>query len=175
MTAKVIYLVICAAGPAPEAATFVHLAHQHDADVHIITTPSARDFIDTADLEQLTGNPVVSEHRSPGEPRRGRPPAGLIVVAPATANTVCKLATGIADNYALDVVSESIGAGVPTTVIPFVNRALATRLPYREAVEQLRAEGIRLVMGSGGDGPHEPGQGSSAIETFPWQSGLTRE
>jgi len=35
------------------------------------------------------------------------------VIAPATANTICKLAAGIADAYALDVAAENIGLGVP--------------------------------------------------------------
>jgi flavoprotein len=67
------------------------------------------------------------------------------VIAPATANTVCKLAAGIADAYALDVASECIGLGVPTVVVPFANTALSGRRPYQRAVTSLREEGVTVM------------------------------
>lgn len=51
-------------------------------------------------LEELTGLPVRDEPRLPGEPRP-HPKVDCYVVAPASANSVAKLATGIADNQAL--------------------------------------------------------------------------
>ncbi|HLQ55417.1 MAG TPA: flavoprotein, partial [Streptosporangiaceae bacterium] len=59
-----------------------------------IATPTAMAFIDTAALEALTGSAVRSAYRSPGESRS--PPAAAVIVAPATYNTISKLALGSA-------------------------------------------------------------------------------
>ncbi|MFI6056724.1 flavoprotein [Streptomyces sp. NPDC051286] len=55
---------------------------------------------------------------------RPHPVSNCYVVAPASANFVAKLATGIADNQALTQVSEALGTiGVPVVVFPRVNAA----------------------------------------------------
>ena len=62
----------------------------------IIATPAALPLLYVRSLEELTGNPVRSEYRAPGEARtRSLPEADAFVVAPATYNTVCKLALGV--------------------------------------------------------------------------------
>ena len=95
--------------------------------------------------------------------------ADAVIIAPATYNSVNKLAAGIADNYALTVVAELVGLGLPTVVVPFVNAALASRAPYRNALRALESEGVR-ILGSGDQWePHEPGTGSQRQRRFPWQ------
>ncbi|MET9585771.1 flavoprotein [Streptomyces sp. NPDC006539] len=59
-------------------------------------------------LETLTGLPVRDTPRLPTEPRP-HPVVDCYVVAPASANYIAKLATGIADNQALTQVSEALG------------------------------------------------------------------
>ncbi|WP_420162164.1 flavoprotein [Nocardiopsis sp. CNT-189] len=76
-----------------------------------IATPSTAEFVDTSALEQRMSRPTRGQHRDPGQPRT--PKVEAVVVAPASFNTVNKLAAGIADNYALDVVGEALGSGVP--------------------------------------------------------------
>ncbi len=165
---KVVYLIVCGAGPAPYANNFITAAQEQGWDCHVITTPAGREFVDVEKLEEASGHPVISEHRRPGTPRRGRPPADAVVIAPATANTICKLAAGIADTYALDITSELIGLGVPTVVVPFVNSAMAGRAPYRRAVAWLREEGVTVVDVE----PHEPRTGGERMTNFPWKEAL---
>ncbi|SDE27404.1 flavoprotein [Glycomyces harbinensis] len=167
---KVVYLIVCGAGPAPHAGEFISAAKAEGWDCHVITTPAGHGFVDVQALEEVSGNPVISEHRRPGTPRRGRPPADAVVIAPATANTICKLAAGIADTYALDIVSECIGLGVPTVVMPFTNSALAGRAPYRRAVTALKDEGITVL----GIKPHEPHRGGERLASFPWGAAMER-
>ncbi|MFW5420874.1 flavoprotein [Nocardiopsis sp. CNT-189] len=138
--------------------------------VQVIATPAATAFIDGAALEEQTGRPVRSRHREPGQPRS--PKADAIVVAPASFNTVNKLAAGIADNYAIDVVGESLGIGVPVVVLPFVNSAYAARAPFRASVESLRSEGAEVLLGPGEFVPHEPKTDAGA--EFPWGLALDR-
>jgi phosphopantothenoylcysteine synthetase/decarboxylase len=100
------------------------------------------------------------------------PPADAIIVAPATYNTINKLASGVADNYALGLLAECIGLGVPVVVLPFINSALAGRAPLQAAVAALRSEGIRILLGPGEFEPHPSGQGEARIAGFPWKRAL---
>jgi phosphopantothenoylcysteine synthetase/decarboxylase len=169
---RFVTVVVCAAGPAPEVHRLVELAQRRGWVVAIIATPAALAFVDVPKLEALTGNPVLSEHRRPGEVRRSLSEADAVVVAPATFNTVCKLALGISDTYALSTVAEAIGRGVPVALLPFVNSALAGRKPFVAAVESLRSEGVRIVFGPGQWEPHPPATGGERIDVFPWAAVL---
>jgi hypothetical protein len=57
-------------------------------------------------------------------------------------------------------------------VLPFVNTALAGRAPFRRAVESLRAEGVRILLGPGGVEPHSPRSGGDRIGSYPWALAL---
>jgi hypothetical protein len=70
------------------------------------------------------------------------------------------------------VLAETTGLGVPTIVLPFVNTALASRLPFRRSVDSLRAEGVRILLGPGGFQPHPPRTGRNLASTYPWHLGL---
>jgi phosphopantothenoylcysteine synthetase/decarboxylase len=170
--ARVLYVVVCGAGPASRVAELVTAAQAEGWDVHVVATPPGRGFVDPAALEALTGNPVRSAYRSAGQPRGATPQADAVIVAPATYNMINKLAAGIADNYALGVLAECVGAGVPLVILPFINAALASRAPLRVAVERLRAEGVRVLLGSGEFEPHAPGEGEARVAAFPWTLAL---
>jgi hypothetical protein len=150
----VLYLLVCAAGPAPGVGRLVELAQSAGWTVQVVATPSALAFIDTAALEQQTGRPVRSRYRSPAEPRPPRPDA--VILAPATYNTINKFALGIADTYVLGLLAEAPGLGIPVVVLPYVNAALASRVPFRRAVEQLRFEGVRMLPALGPEAAPTP-------------------
>ena len=172
--APVLYVVVCGAGPASQVTTLIEAAQADGWRVQVISTPAGLDFIDAPELEALTGNPVRSSYRGADEPRQSAPKADAIIVAPATYNTINKLTAGIADNYALGVLAECIGSGVPTVVLPFINAALASRAPLRNAVENLRGERVDVMLGPGGFEPHAPGTGDAALIAFPWTAALAR-
>ncbi|GAA1022223.1 flavoprotein [Acrocarpospora pleiomorpha] len=153
-TGKVLYLIVCAAGPAADVCRLVTLAQAEGWVVQIVATPSALDFIDVPALEQQTGRPVRSRYRKPDEPKPAR--ADAIIVAPATYNTINKFARGIADTYALGLLAEAPGLGIPVVVLPFVQTALATRIPFLRAVSDLREEGVRVLIDPEESEPHCP-------------------
>ncbi len=126
---RVLTVIVCGAGPASEVGQLVKLAQKHGWTVQVVATPAALDFLDVPAIEALTGGPVRSEYRKPGEPRSR--PADAIIVAPATYNTINKWAQGISDTYALGILAETTALGVPIVVLPFVNSALAARAPFR--------------------------------------------
>ena len=101
---------------------------------------------------------------------RAQPPrADAIIVAPATFNTINKWANGISDTYALGILAEAAGLNIPVVALPFVNSALAARAPFKDSVNALRSEGVRILLGPGEFEPHPPGSGGDRISDFPWQ------
>ncbi|MEV4010815.1 flavoprotein [Nonomuraea angiospora] len=163
-----LYIIVCAAGPAPDVGRLVAMAQERGWAVQVVATPSALDFIDVAALEAQTGRPVRSRYRKPHEPKPPRP--GAIIVAPATYNTVNKFAGGIADTYALGLLAEAPGLGIPVVVLPFVNNALAVRRPFLRSIDELRAEGVRVVFGPQQFATDEPDAGA---HHFPWERALS--
>ncbi|MEV4888957.1 flavoprotein [Nonomuraea sp. NPDC055795] len=151
---KVLYVIVCAAAPASDVGRLVELAQDAGWDVQIVATPQALDFIDVPALELQTGRAVRSRYRKPHEPKPPRPDA--IIVAPATFNTVNKFAQGMTDSYALGLLAEAPGLGIPVVVLTFVNAALSARAPFVRSVESLRAEGVVVVVGSDGEQQTQP-------------------
>ncbi len=140
--------------------------------MQLISTPAGLDFIDTEALAALAGAPVRSEYRKPGQPRSRHSDA--FIVAPATYNTINKLALGISDTYALGVLAEAISIGIPVVVMPFVNSALASREPFRRSVKELADEGVLVLIGPGAIEPHEPHTGEGLLDSYPWELALDR-
>jgi len=94
-----------------------------------------------------------------------------VIIAPATYNTINKLAAGVADTYAMTSVAELIGRGVPTVIVPFVNAALAARTPFQRSIADLRAEGVRVLSGTDDDWEsHQLGTGADEQAVFPWRT-----
>ncbi|MFD9853475.1 flavoprotein [[Kitasatospora] papulosa] len=124
-------------------------------------------------LETLTGLPVRDSPRLPAEPRP-HPVADCYIVAPASANYVAKLATGIADNQALTQVGEALGTiGVPVVVFPRINAAHARHPAWEGHLGTLRGAGVDLVYGPEVWPLYEP-RGGPAVRELPWAAILDR-
>jgi phosphopantothenoylcysteine synthetase/decarboxylase len=168
-SAHVLTVVVCGAGPASTVTTLTGQAVQRGWTVQVVATPAALAFIDTAAIEKQTGNPVRSQYSPPGSARSKVP--DVIIVAPATYNTICKWAFGTSDTYALGILAEMTGMSTPVIVLPYVNAALAGRAPFRRSVESLRDEGVRILLGPGQIEPHQPRSGNDPAG-FPWHLAL---
>ena len=161
----VLYAVICGVSNAASCYDFISDVLDDGWRVCVVTTPMGARFVDAAHLARLTGHPVRSAYKNPGDPDV-LPPADACVVAPASFNTVNKLANGISDTLAVGVVCEALGNRRPIIVAPWMNRALASYSAYARSIGCLRADGVRVVLtdqtkpGRPGD---DPGSG-----IFPW-------
>ncbi|GIF01121.1 flavoprotein [Paractinoplanes rishiriensis] len=173
MTTRVLCIVVCGAGPADRVGRLVEDARRERWTVRIVATPTATGFIDAQALAVQCGAAVRSDYRASAETGPRASAADAMIVAPATYNSINKLATGINDTYALNVVSEAIGRRRPVAIMPFVNAALAARTPFTEAVRSLRSEGVHIVYGPGQWEPHQPGEGGSRLDGFPWSLALS--
>jgi phosphopantothenoylcysteine synthetase/decarboxylase len=166
----VLSIVACGAAPAADLATLVKQAIGRQWTVQVIATPSALPFFDADEIEKLTGSPVRSQYSKPGAPRSRIPDA--IVVAPATFNTINQWALGLSDTYALGVLAEQTGMGIPAVVLPFVSDALAGRPPFQRSVKALRAEGVSVLLGPGGVPVHRARSEEDHLADFPWETAL---
>ena len=159
------------AGPAAEVTTLIAVAQARGWTAAVTATTAALDFIDTTQIEKVSGNPVRSTYQATASGKRLLPSADALIIAPATFNTVNKLALGIADTYPLTSIAELIGRHVPTVIVPFVNSALTRRTSFKRSVAVLRDEGVRVVSGlEHGWEPHPPGTGTDKQAIFPWRA-----
>jgi phosphopantothenoylcysteine synthetase/decarboxylase len=171
MSQRVLYVIACAAPPAAEVGRLVSLAQERGWDVCVLTTPSGRRFADVGSLERLTGHPVRSEYKNPGEPDV-LPGPDAVIVAPATVNTINKWAAGICDTLALGILVEAIGKRLPLAALPFSNHAHAAHPAFIENVAKLRSWGVRVLFGPDAYPLHDPGTGSHNLDLFPWAKTL---
>jgi|SRR4249919_430790 len=171
MAAPVLYLLGSAAPPVLDMAKVITQAQDRGWDVLLGLTPTAADWLrdDLAALEELTGHPVKSRYRRPGEPDV-LPPADVILLAPATLNSINSLALGITTSWAIGYAAEAIGKRIPLLVMPCTNTALTAHPQFYRSVETLRGAGVRVLLGEGFYVPNAPGFGDPA--TYPWTAAL---
>lgn len=82
----------------------------------------------------------------PWEASNGLPVADAVVVAPATFNTINKWAAGMADSFAVSLLCELMGFGVPILAVPLLKDALARHLAFAQSVDALQMMGVHLLF-----------------------------
>lgn len=172
-TQRVLYIIVCAAGPASRAVRLVEAAVTDGWEVCVIATPAAEagGFLDVPAVEAVSGRPVRSDWRRAGEEKRN-PPPDAVIVAPMTMNSVNKWAAGITDTYALGLLTEAVGLGLPVVALPFWSTALDAHPATRRSVRILRELGVRVLYGPDAWEPHEPGTGGERLDGYPWRLAL---
>ncbi|MGW6021284.1 flavoprotein [Streptomyces sp. NPDC055099] len=115
--------------------------------------PPAARFLDPARAAEQSGHAVHWDFEPDASVEL--PQAHGVVVAPATFNTVTKLAVGAADTLALAVAAEAIGAGRPVVVAPWANASLKSHPVYAGAVRSLEQWGVHVLP-------------ADQAEPFPW-------
>jgi phosphopantothenoylcysteine decarboxylase/phosphopantothenate--cysteine ligase len=145
-----------------KAAELVRRLSERGFDVHVVMTQAACGFITPATLQALSGNPVYTDmwdSRIPDnmahiELSRGK---DLIVVAPATADFMAKLALGLADDL-LSTLCLARDCGL--AVAPAMNRQMWEHPATQRNVARLAADGIAVLgPASGGQACGEIGMG----------------
>ena len=162
----VLYVVACGGRPAADLPDFVASA-QHDGwTVCVVATPDGLKFLDAGVLEAQTGYPVRSRYKQPDEPDV-LPPADAFVVAPATFNTVNKLAAGISDTLALGLLNEGIGLGRPVIAVPTPNVGLSNHPAFQASVRTLRGWGVTVLFDPASVPPLDSDP-TTPSPPFPW-------
>jgi phosphopantothenoylcysteine decarboxylase/phosphopantothenate--cysteine ligase len=161
-----------------KALEVVRLATKAGHAVRVIQTPTAQRFVGAASFAALTGAPVLSDEFE-RDPARGAFPdqaapqhdplshlelvrnADAFLIAPATANTIAKLAHGLADNL---LTSAALAATCPVLVAPAMNNHMYEHAATQANLALLRERGVTVVdPGTGALGSrHEWGIGRLA-------------
>ncbi len=146
----VLYLLISGA-PAPEGMPkLVELCQARGWRVLVFSTAMGTRFTDTEALEKQTGEPVRSSHRLPGEDK-DFPAADALLACPLTFNSVNKFAHGHADSFAIGLLCELVGYGIPMLVVPHCKPQLASHPAFSASIATLRTMGVQVLFD-----PHAP-------------------
>ena len=138
-----------------KAAMLCRLLKTAGAEVRVVMTPLAKQFITPLTMATLSKNPILVEffdpengawnsHVSLGEG------ADCYLIAPATANTLAKMATGVADNLLL---TTYLSARCPVVVAPAMDLDMYAHPATQQNLRTLAERGVRIV---------EPGEGELA-------------
>jgi phosphopantothenoylcysteine decarboxylase/phosphopantothenate--cysteine ligase len=147
LVSKTVVLGVTGSIAAYKAAELASRLTQAGAKVEVIMTESATEFITPLTFRNITGRPVVTgmfeltseysvEHVALAEA------AGVVVVAPATANIIAKLAAGIADDMLLCTV---LATKAPVIVAPAMNVNMYENQVTQDNIAQLKARGFTFV------------------------------
>ncbi len=118
---------------------------RHGADVRVVMTPKAIELITPRLMHWATGNPVIAELTGGLEHVELAGWADLVLVAPATANTLSKVACAIDDTPVTSVVSVALGLGKPVGMVPAMHGSMYTHKLLQENLARLRKAGVHIL------------------------------
>ena len=147
-----------------KAVEVVRLATKAGHSVRVVQTPASLQFVGRATFEGITGAPVLVDEFEP-DPARGAfpgddPPshapishlelvrrADVFAIVPASANTIAKLAHGMADNL---LTSAALASSAPLVVAPAMNDRMWRHAATQANVQMLRERGVTIVPPANG-------------------------
>jgi phosphopantothenoylcysteine decarboxylase/phosphopantothenate--cysteine ligase len=145
-----------------KSAELVRRLIDQGATVDVVMTDGAREFVTPVTFQALSGRPVYTDQWD------SRPPnnmvhinltrqADLVLIAPATANLMAKLANGIADDL---LTTLCLASTLPLMVAPAMNREMWQAPATQRNMAQLKADGVQILgPGSGEQACGEIGDG----------------
>lgn len=136
--------------------------------VTVVGTPASSAWLDVDAVAAATGSPVRFDYRSPSVPK-SRPDPDVVVVCPASFNTINKAASGAADTYALGAINEALGAGVPLVVVLTVNNKLWGHPAWERSLDTLTHAGavfVDVLSGERGASAIPSGTGDRVVSDF---------
>jgi phosphopantothenoylcysteine decarboxylase/phosphopantothenate--cysteine ligase len=123
------------------------------ADVYVVMSHAATQLIHPNLLHWATGNKVITELTGDiehitlaGERPNNKGKADLILVAPATANTISKIASGIDDTPVTTVVTTAFGSKTPIIIVPAMHESMYNHPILNENIEKLKKFGVKFVL-----------------------------
>lgn len=148
-----------------KSAYLLRLLIKSGAEVQVVMTPNAKEFITPVTLSTLSGKPVISEFftANTGE-WHSHVDLGLwadvMIVAPATASTIGKMANGVADNM---LVTTYLSAKCPIFVAPAMDLDMMAHPSTIRNIELLKSYGNHIIESATGElASHLVGKGRMA-------------
>lgn len=152
LTGKKIILGVTGSIAAYKSATLVRLLVKAGAEVRVIMTAAAADFITPLTLSVLSKNPVISHLQNDAHTWNNHVELGLwadlMVIAPASANTIAKMATGQCDNMLL---ATYLSAKCPVYFAPAMDLDMWRHPATKRNIELLQSYGNTLIPVDNGE------------------------
>jgi len=151
---KKILLGICGSIAAYKAAFLVRLLVKEEAEVKVVMTTSASEFITPLTLSTLSKNPVYTDFvKNDGTGQWNNHVelalwADVLLIAPASANTIAKLAHGFCDNLLAAV---HLSAKCPVFIAPAMDLDMYKHPASRNNLERLKKYGARIIAAEHGE------------------------
>ena len=159
---KKIVLGVTGSIAAYKAALLVRLLVKEGAEVQVVMTPAAKEFITPLTLSTLSGRPVLSEFfNNDSGSWHSHVELGLwadaMIVAPATASTLGKMATGVADNL---LVTTYMSMKAPVFIAPAMDLDMYAHPSTVHNIETLKSYGNHIIEATAGElASHLSGKG----------------
>jgi len=122
---------------------------RNGAEVFAVMSAMAQKIIHPYLMEWATGNAVITELTGKiehvtlvGEHSKK---SDLVLVAPATANTISKIACGIDDTTVTSVVSTAFGSNIPIIIVPAMHQSMYNHPILTENIKKLKALGVEFI------------------------------
>jgi phosphopantothenoylcysteine decarboxylase/phosphopantothenate--cysteine ligase len=144
-------IVLCITGSvaAVECPEIARNLMRHGAEVYATISPMSQKIIHPHLMEWATGNEVVTELTGKIEhvalAGNHSQKADLILVAPATANTISKIALGIDDTPVTSVISTAFGSNIPIIIVPAMHESMYRHPVLVENIKKLKSLGVEFV------------------------------
>ncbi|MBS1593215.1 MAG: hypothetical protein JST90_02755 [Bacteroidetes bacterium] len=152
LTGKKIILGVTGSIAAYKSAILVRLLVKAGADVRVIMTSAAADFITPLTLSVLSKSPVISHLQNDSHTWNNHVELGLwadlMLIAPASANTIAKMATGQCDNMLL---ATYLSAKCPVYFAPAMDLDMWQHPATKRNIELLRSYGNTLIPVENGE------------------------
>ena len=152
---KHILLGVTAGIAAYKTASLVRLFVKAGADVRVVMTPAAKAFITPLTLSTLSANPVISDFTDEKDDNAVWNNhvelglwADLFIVAPTTANTLSKMASGNSDNF---LIATYLSAKCPVYFAPAMDLDMYKHPTTQQAIETLESYGNILIPSTFGE------------------------
>lgn len=150
---KHILLGITGSIAAYKAAGLVRLLVKEGAEVRVVMTAAAKQFITPLTMATLSRNPILVEFFDPENGQWNSHVslglwADLYLIAPASANTLSKMAHGIADNLLL---TTYLSAKCPVMAAPAMDLDMYAHPATQESLRILRERGVRIIEAASGE------------------------
>ncbi len=120
---------------------------RHGADVYPVLTPEALKLVTPDALEFASGHRPVTDltGRTEHITMMAARSADLLLIYPATANTVSKIANGIDDTPVTSMATVAVGAGIPIAIAPAMHDSMYRNPAVAENIERLKSWGISFI------------------------------
>lgn len=144
-----IALCICGSVAAVKSSELARELMRHGAEVVPVMSYAATGIIRPELMHWATGNPAVTKLTGDAEHLRlcggNRGAADLVIVAPATASIIGKLASGIDDTPIATILTTALGSRIPIIVAPAMHLSIGNNPVVRENIKRLKELGVEFV------------------------------